>query len=74
VEHFFVKAKLKFTINSIAFISYEQYILGKAISELGKIPATEDIFRKIAPPFKEDLITDDEEVDLARPGKEHFFQ
>lgn len=72
VEHFFVKDKLKFTINGVGFISYEQYILGKMIRELGKIPFTDDIFLKISPPFHDELIRDDDEVDLARPGKEHF--
>jgi hypothetical protein len=72
VEHFFVKVKLKFTINGVQFISYEQYIKGNIIRQLGKIPATDDIFLKIEPPFKDELITDDEEVDLARPSKEHF--
>lgn len=71
VEHFYVKVKLKFTINGVQFISYEQYIKGSTIRQLGKIPATDDIFLKIEPPFKDELITD-EEVDLARPGKEHF--
>lgn len=72
VEHFFVKVKLKFTINGVAFVSYEQYILGKTIRDLGKIAATDNIFLKIAPPYQDELIRDDEEVDLARPGKEHF--
>jgi len=72
VEHFYVKVKLKFTINDVPFISYEQYIKGSEIRGLGKIPAADDIFLKIEPPFKDELITDDEEVDLARPGKEHF--
>jgi len=73
VEHFYVKVKLKFTINGVQFISYEQYIKGSTIRQLGKIPATDDIFLKIELPFKDELITDDEEVDLARPGKEHFI-
>lgn len=72
VEHFYVKDKLKFFINGDPFISYEQYIRGRVIREFGKIPTGDDLFLKIAPPFQDDLITDDEEVDLARPGKEHF--
>jgi hypothetical protein len=73
VEHFFVKAKLKFTINGVPFISYDQCILGKTIRELGKIPADHDILLKIEQPFKDELVADEEEVDLARPGKEHFI-
>jgi len=73
VEHFFVKVKLTFTINGMSFISYEQYIKGSVIRQLGKIPTTDDIFLKIEQPFKDEFIADDEEVDLARPGKEHFI-
>lgn len=73
LEHFFVTAKLKFTINGVQYISYEQYVTGKHLRQLGNISEDDDIFLKIDAPFKHDLITDDEEVDLARPGKEHFF-
>jgi len=73
VEHFFVKDKLKFTINGAPFISYEQYIKGSQIRKLGNIPADDDIFLTNVPPYKDDLIKDDEKVDLARPGREHFI-
>ncbi|MGZ3836823.1 MAG: multiubiquitin domain-containing protein, partial [Mucilaginibacter sp.] len=73
IEHFFVKDKLKFTINSEPFISYEQYIKGSHIRKLGNIPADDDIYLTNVPPYKDDLIKNDEEVDLARPGREHFI-
>jgi hypothetical protein len=73
VEHFFVKDKLKFTINGEPFISYVQYIKGSHIRKLGSIPAEDDIYLTNVPPYKDDLIKDDEEVDLARPGREHFI-
>lgn len=73
IEHFFVKDKLRFTINGEQFISYEQYITGKKIREIGKIAATDEIFLKVEPPFKNELISDIDKVDLARPGKEHFI-
>src|SRR5258708_34942797 len=73
VEKFFVKIKLKFTINGQPFISYEQYIKGSKIRKLGNIPESDDIYLQNLPPYKNDLITDDEEVDLARPAKEHFI-
>lgn len=73
IEKFFVKTKLKFTINGKPFVSYQQYITGRKLRELGNIPEQDDIYLDIVAPFKDDLITDDEEVDLARPGKENFF-
>jgi hypothetical protein len=73
IEHFFVKDKLKFTINGEPFISYVQYIKGSHIRKLGNIPADDDIYLTNVPPYKDDLIKDDEEVDLARPGREHFI-
>jgi len=73
VEHFFVKDKLKFTINGEPIISYVQYIKGSQIRKLGNISGDDDIFLTNVPPYKDDLIKDDEEVDLARPGREHFI-
>lgn len=73
VEHFFVKIKLKFTINSEPFVSYKQYISGSKIRQLGNIPVSDELYLKNEPPFKDDLITNEEDVDLARPGKEHFI-
>jgi hypothetical protein len=73
IEHFFVKDKLKFTINGVQFISYLQYILGSKIRELGNIPESDNIYLKNTPPWEDELIKDDEKVDLARPGKEHFI-
>lgn len=72
VEHFFVKEKLKFTINGLPFISYVQYITGAEIRKLGNIPAEDSIYLKNVPPYHDDLIKDDEKVDLARPGREDF--
>ena len=73
VEYFYVKDKLKFFVNGDPFNSYEQYIKGRVIREFGKIPVDNDLYLKVAPPFKDEMITDDEDVDLARPGKEHFI-
>lgn len=72
-EYFFVKKKLHFTINKAAFTWYKQYIRGVQIRELGKIDADDLIYLAIEKPFEDELIGDDNKVDLARPGKEHFF-
>jgi len=72
-EYFFVKKKLRLSINKTEYTWYKQYIRGAQIRELGKIPAEDNLFLAIEKPFEDELITDDERVDLARPGKEHFF-
>lgn len=72
VEKFFVKKKLKFSINGEEFIWYKQFITGAEIREIGKISNEFDIFLDIKNDWEDDLIRNNEEVDLARPGKEHF--
>lgn len=72
-EYFFVKNKLHFTINKVAFTWYKQYIRGVQIRELGKIDADDLIYLAIERPFEDELIGDNDKVDLARPGKENFF-
>lgn len=73
IEHFFVKKKLHFTIDGKPFVWYKQFIRGIQIRELGNIPPGVDIFLDIKEAWEDDLITDDELVDLARPGKEKFI-
>ncbi|MBA4300483.1 MAG: hypothetical protein C0433_10340 [Cyclobacterium sp.] len=72
-EYFFVKKKLHFSIDGKPFVWYKQFIRGIQIRELGKIPPEADIFLDIKEGWEDDLITDDEVVDLARPGKEKFI-
>lgn len=71
-EYFFVKKKLRFTINGIPFVWYKQYICGAQIRELGKIPSNEKLYLDIPDGWSDDFIKDDDIVDLARPGVEHF--
>lgn len=73
LELFFVKKKLPFTINGLSFVSYSQYITGRKIRLLGNIDEDDQIFLDIKGPYQDDLIENDEIVDLARPGKEHFI-
>ncbi|WP_192350349.1 multiubiquitin domain-containing protein [Algoriphagus sp. Y33] len=72
-EYFFVKKKLHFSIDGKPFVWYKQFIRGIQIRELGNIPPEIDIFLDIKEGWEDDLITDDEVVDLARPGKEKFI-
>lgn len=71
-EYFFVKKKLHFTINGIQYTWYKQYIRGIQIRELGSIPREDELYLDLPDGWKDDFIEDDEIVDLARPGVEHF--
>ncbi len=73
VEHFIVKKKLRFYINGEEFVWYKQFIMGSEIRELGKISSDFEIYLDIKDGWEDDLIHNNEEVDLARPGKEHFI-
>ncbi len=71
-EYFFVKKKLHFTINGVQYTWYKQFIRGIQIRELGNIPREEELYLDLPDGWKDDFIEDDEVVDLARPGVEHF--
>ncbi len=74
VEHFFVRDedKLPLFINGNPFVSYKQFISGAELRLLGSIPTTEALFLDLPGKWKDDLITEDEVVDLAREGSERF--
>lgn len=72
-EQFFVRKNLPYSINGVNFSSNKQYIKGAFIRQQGDIPADDDIFLRIAKDWEDELIENDELVDLARPGKEHFI-
>lgn len=72
-EYFFVKKKLHFTINKVPFVWYKQFIRGLQIRELGSISPNDDLYLDLKDGYEDDFITDDEIIDLARPGKENFF-
>lgn len=72
-EYFFVKKKLHFTVNQVPFTWYRQFITGAEIRELGDISYDDDIYLDIKEGWEDDIILDDEVVDLARPGVEHFI-
>lgn len=52
---------------------HQQYLTGREIKELGKIPLEHELYLKIKEPWQNELINDDTNVDLARPSIEHFF-
>lgn len=67
------KHVLKFVIDDKHHEWHEQYITGKQIRELGSIPADCDLFMAVPKPWDAERITNEEKVDLARPGIEHFY-
>lgn len=71
-EYFFVKKKLLFTINGVQHTWYKQFIRGAQIRTLGNILEIEDIYLDLPNGWQDDKIENDEIVDLARPGVEHF--
>ena len=73
IEQFYIKQKLKYSINDENFETDKQYIKGSQIRRQGNIPTDYQIFLDNKQPWDDDLIEDDEIVDLARPGKEKFY-
>lgn len=73
IEQFYIKQKLKYSIDGKNFETDKQYIKGFQIRNQGNIPVDFQIFLDNKEPYEDDLIVDDEIVDLARPGKEKFY-
>lgn len=61
------------TINGKRYEWHQQYITGAEIRELGKITHDDEIFLAVKKPWDDEPITDDKQVDLARPEIEHFY-
>ena len=73
IEQFYIKQKLKYSINGENFETDKQYIKGSQIRMQGNIPEDYQIFLDNKQPWDDDLIDEEEFVDLARPGKEKFY-
>jgi len=73
IERFFFKPVLLLTINGKIYKWYEQFITGKQLKEIAKIPLDDELFLSIKKPWEDELIGNETSVDLARPGIEHFF-
>lgn len=72
LEFFYVRKKLRLTIDGLPFTWYKQYINESDIRALGKVDPQDDIYLKVARPFEDELIEQGTRVDLARPGREDF--
>lgn len=73
IEYFYIKKQLHFNINNKPFEWYKQYISLKEIKDLGNIHEDEDVFLRIPEPFEDELFTEENNIDLARPDTEHFY-
>jgi hypothetical protein len=73
IEEFYSTEKLVFTVNGKSYQWPEQFITGKQIRKVAGIDADDLIYLDNDKPYKDNLIEDDEEVDLARPTVEHFY-
>src|SRR5690606_34576506 len=53
--------------------TYDQYITGAELKQLAGIPLDTELFLSISKPYKDELIDNDKQVNLARPEMEYFF-
>ena len=65
--------KLKILIDQKPFDVEEQFITGAQIKALVGVPANYGVWLKVNGPDPDKEIANNEQVDLAQPGREHFF-
>lgn len=73
IEGFYIKKKLKFTLDCKEYESDRQYITGAYLRKLGDIDPKFNIYLAISGPYEDELIRDEDRVNLARPGIETFY-
>lgn len=64
---------LEFIVDGKTFQSNSQYITGLAVKQLAGIPHDTELYLSIEHPWEDELISNNENVNLARPGIEYFF-
>lgn len=64
---------LELIINGKKYEWEGQYILGAEVRKLGQIPKELKLFLDIERPWEDEVISDETNVNLARPGIEQFF-
>lgn len=72
-DHSNGKPSLEFRINDKKYEWKSQYISGAEVRKLGNIPKEDKLFLDIERPWEDEVIADDTEVDIARPGIEEFY-
>lgn len=68
-----IQRALQFTVEGKEYKWEDQYITGLQIKELADLPLESELYLSISEPWKDELVQDNEQVDLARPGLEQFF-
>jgi len=68
-----VAGKLSFTVEDNNYVTGQQFLFGREIKKVAGIPLDAKLFMQNRAPWVDNLIENDEEVDLARPGIEYFF-
>jgi len=67
--------EIKFSINDVIHDSRHQFLKGHQLKTIGKIPSHDMLYLIIHEPWRNELIENDKEVDLALrlPEIEHFY-
>jgi hypothetical protein len=73
VSHDRMKHEVVFFIEGKEFTCSDQFITGRQLKNLAGISLDAELYLSINEPFKDELIKNDENVDLARPGLESFY-
>jgi hypothetical protein len=64
---------LHLMINEKSYDWSSQYISEQELRKLGNIPIEDEIFLAIRKPWEDELLNQNSQVDLARPGIEQFY-
>jgi hypothetical protein len=67
------KKDYKLLINNKPFEWPEQFIPGSEVRKLGQISEDDDLYLKVNGQEEDKLISNDTNIDLDKPGVEHFF-
>ncbi|WP_417355393.1 multiubiquitin domain-containing protein [Flavobacterium sp.] len=67
------KKPLTFVIEGKEYETFDQYKTGAELKQLAEIPLDTELFLSISKPYKDELIENEKQVNLARPETEYFF-
>jgi hypothetical protein len=66
-------ASLRFVIEGKQYETFDQYKTGAELKQLSGIPLETELFLSISKPYKDELIENEKQINLARPETEYFF-
>jgi hypothetical protein len=69
VEYFYVKKRLKFFINNVAFDWDKPYITTEEIRSVGKVDPEQELYNAASPDLP---LTSKDRIDLVQSGTDHF--